>query len=94
MAVNFVQHNRCESIKSIYFTLDVYLCYINSSCFHTVNLEESGPPKRRKYDNVPDKRKQGTSSAATTSKDGDEKAGGKATDDYHYERFKKQFRRY
>lgn len=58
------------------------------------NIEESGPPKKRRNDVVPEKRKQGTASGSGTSKDGDEKAGGKATDDYHYERFKKQFRRY
>lgn len=58
------------------------------------NLEESGPPKRRRHDVVVDKRKAGTASSSTASKEGDEKAGGKATDDYHYERFKKQFRRF
>ncbi|KAK3914105.1 Telomere length and silencing protein 1-like protein [Frankliniella fusca] len=58
------------------------------------NIEESGPPKRRKNDFVPEKRKAGTASGSGPSKDGDDKAGGKATDDYHYERFKKQFRRY
>lgn len=65
----------------------------------SVNIEESGPPKKRKND-IPVEKKKGSASAsagpvkATSSKEGEEKAGGKATDDYHYERFKKQFRRY
>ncbi|XP_034233371.1 telomere length and silencing protein 1 homolog [Thrips palmi] len=58
------------------------------------NIEESGPPKRRRNDAPVDKRKTGTASTSTSGKDGDDKAGGKATDDYHYERFKKQFRRF
>lgn len=50
------------------------------------NIEESGPPKKR--DKVePDRKK-------VTVEKRNRENGEKATDDYHYEKFKKQFRRY
>uniref|UniRef100_A0A1B6CU88 Uncharacterized protein n=2 Tax=Clastoptera arizonana TaxID=38151 RepID=A0A1B6CU88_9HEMI len=51
------------------------------------NIEESGPPKKRDK-TEPDKKK-----PAVVEKRSREN-GEKATDDYHYEKFKKQFRRY
>ena len=47
------------------------------------NIEESGPPKKRRNDIAADKRKSAPVPVATSSKEGEEKAGGKATDDYH-----------
>ncbi|XP_075228742.1 splicing factor C9orf78 [Lycorma delicatula] len=50
------------------------------------NIEESGPPRKR--DKVePDKKK-------VVPEKRNRENGEKATDDYHYEKFKKQFRRY
>lgn len=52
----------------------------------SVNIEESGPPRKR--DKVePDKKK-------VIPEKRNRENGEKATDDYHYEKFKKQFRRY
>ncbi|XP_039287152.1 telomere length and silencing protein 1 homolog [Nilaparvata lugens] len=50
------------------------------------NIEESGPPKKRDKVEV-DKKK-------VTVEKRNRENGEKATDDYHYEKFKKQFRRY
>lgn len=54
-------------------------------CF-TVNIEEPGIPKRK--DKVEPEKKKPV--VEKRGKDKDEKA----TDDYHYEKFKKQFRRF
>ncbi|CAH0392146.1 unnamed protein product [Bemisia tabaci] len=58
------------------------------------NIEESGPPKKREKVAVEEVKPAAT---AGNPKDKDKKSDSgreKATDDYHYEKFKKQFRRY
>lgn len=55
--------------------------------FFSVNIEDSGPPGRK------DRQESDKKKAPVVGKRGRETSE-KATDDYHYEKFKKQFRRY
>jgi len=90
MAVNFVQHNRCES--SMIFKIHTYL---SNDFLIIVNIEEpGGPAKKKEVKEVIIKKPfvvgmDPEPSGGKRSRDGD-----KATDDYHYEKFKKQFRRF
>lgn len=81
MAVNFVQHNRC---KNEFFLFPLEHC-LTIYALLSVNIEVAELKKRKQ--NVLQERED-----AQQSK---EKGGvKKATDDYHYDKFKKQFRRY
>lgn len=79
MAVNFVQHNRC---KYSYTAVLVQFHSISTLIF-AVNIDD--PEQRRRRQQQQEQR----------HLDGQKPPSGKrATDDYHYDRFKKQFRRY
>lgn len=79
MAVNFMQHNRCKCFVSVYVPTDIYIYILTINIFLSVNIEETEAKKRKKEDDD-----DGAKSANIK----------KATDDYHYDKFKKQFRRY
>lgn len=86
MAVNFVQHNRCKYFKTFKqnFNLYIYIFLI------PVNIEVVGSDGKRNY-----KQQRATKQAPSDEKTFDKrKKKDNATDDFHYERFKKQFRRY
>lgn len=94
MAVNFVQHNRCMNIIQFifFFTFEFMLeNKIMSEIFViiSVNIEDSDFQKSQQASG--DKKKS-TIKEDTRGKRKDNEE--KATDDYHYERFKKQFRRF
>lgn len=100
MAVNFVQHNRCMNflillIKLIIaerskFVLNLVnkINYRNSLYAILVNIEDPDFQKSRQDS---DKKKCVTKEDIRGKRNNN---GEKATDDYHYERFKKQFRRF
>lgn len=67
---------------NVYFSFEYYLI--------TVNIEVVGPDGKRNYKQQPS-----TKQEPTENKNNDKrKKKDNATDDFHYERFKKQFRRY
>lgn len=79
MAVNFVQHNRCKIYLCSYC---VFLCII---FFFLVNIDASEIPKKKARQDEKD---------VNVLQKAKLKKEEKATDDYHYEKFKKQYRRY
>lgn len=101
MAVNFVQHNRCKLLKISSSKAPLWIS--ESNCIHvivnnffssTVNIDESDVRKAKQnaqQERKPDQPKhEYNNNKGKRNKDN----GEKATDDYHYERFKKQFRRF
>lgn len=86
MAVNFVQHNRCTSTFQIR-AIEVMHSFIDIDffCSPTVNIHDESERLRRQRQHEQARRQQ----------DGTRPQGTKrATDDYHYDKFKKQFRRF
>ena len=59
-----------------------------------VNIEDPEPPRRRERREEEKKKMVVVGSAPEEKVKRSRDNGEKATDDYHYERFKKQFRRY
>ena len=89
MAVNFVQHNRCT------FTLLIYIVEISNNLFTTVNIEESGPPRKKRAEAAA---KPAAASIPVELPKRPENVGGKkehdkASDDFYFEKFRRQFRR-
>ncbi|KAH8316817.1 hypothetical protein KR074_010902 [Drosophila pseudoananassae] len=80
MAVNFMQHNRCKSNPNTIFRSPLI------SKLFSVNIEDNSEQKRRKRED-----KEGNKSAQHQTNPNGVK---RATDDYHYDKFRKQFRRY
>ena len=98
MAVNFVQHNRCKFLlKSI-----IFLIVLNSvrslQTFFVVNIEEpNGVASKKRRIKEPEKPKKVVVVGAEPELLGssvEKEKGEKATDDFHFEKFKKQFRRF
>lgn len=88
MAVNFVQHNRCTFIPS----LDHYYCLclfeLKKKMYgisFAVNIDDA-EARRRKQRQQEERERNANGGQKPTVK--------RATDDYHYDKFKKQFRRY
>ncbi|KAH8274999.1 hypothetical protein KR018_008738 [Drosophila ironensis] len=81
MAVNFMQHNRCESIEG---SLRWQPNRIVS--FFLVNIEDNSDQRRRKREE-----REGNKTHQNQNNPNGVK---RATDDYHYDKFRKQFRRY
>lgn len=90
MAVNFVQHNRCKTSFSFLFR-----SINNPIGLQLVNIEESGPPRK--------KRAESTAAVKPVSvpvelpsrlqNPGGKKEHDKASDDFYFEKFRRQFRR-
>lgn len=88
MAVNFVQHNRCMLFKfsfPLFHKTKLFLIFVS-----LVNIEDTDFQKSRQ--DTDDAKKVAAPKDDFKGKRKDN--GEKATDDYHYERFKKQFRRF
>jgi hypothetical protein len=69
-------------------------CTLSSLFYFPVNIEDPEPPRRRERQ-MEEKTKMvvvGSTPEEKVKRSRDN--GEKATDDYHYEKFKKQFRRY
>lgn len=78
MAVNFVHHNRCKLHYYLFYTLLFSISVL-------VNIDcENSKKKQKTEDKV----------EVVAEEKSKNKKDEKATDDYHYEKFKKQFRRY
>lgn len=80
MAVNFMQHNRCKSMVNRILRIPFY------RKLFSVNIEDNSEQKRRKRED-----REGNKSAQHQTNPNGVK---RATDDYHYDKFRKQFRRY
>lgn len=82
MAVNFMQHNRCK------FFVCLSKHNNNKSFYHIlVNIEQTEQPKKRQPVADP----QANTSTQLSKQKPQQK---RATDDYHFDKFKKQFRRH
>lgn len=92
MAVNFVQHNRCN--KQFLLLILHYYASNNFPC-PTVNIEESGPPRKRRAEAAA---KPAVSVPVELPKrldnPGGKKEHDKASDDFYFEKFRRQFRRW
>ena len=92
MAVNFVQHSRCKCL----FYLK-WLHRYNTSLWFLVNIEENAIPKERKkpkpkVEEVIEPVVGGGVKISTKAPK--RSTNEKATDDFHYEKFRKQFKRH
>lgn len=94
MAVNFMQHNRCKIIKALFILYSQLIKYFRY-CLNLVNIEENNDPKRRFQQRKP---AEGANNNDKQPQNPNHQVGPngvkRATDDYHYDKFKKQFRRY
>lgn len=90
MAVNFVQHNRCKLIKDFNcFDVQKSFNLIFFFYFISVNIEIVGPDGKRNY------KQQSAVKQEHSNKNNDKKKKkDNATDDFHYAKFRKQFRRH
>ena len=74
------------------YTIDIYIVEISNNLFTTVNIEESGPPRKKRAE-ASVKPAVPVELLKRLDNVGGKKEHDKASDDFYFEKFRRQFRR-